>query len=172
MKMDDGLDTGPVIATVAIPIESTATAGSLTERLAEAGAALLVAEMPRYLAGESIPVAQAEELATAAAKVTTDEAHLDPIRHSAVAIDRAVRAFNPKPGAWCVVDERRMKIWKTEAGIEAIVDPGEARVVDGRVILGTRTDPIELLRVQPAGKPEMDANAWMNGRRGEPALLK
>jgi methionyl-tRNA formyltransferase len=172
MRMDEGLDTGPVVATVAVPIDSTATAGSLTERLAEAGAALLVAEMPRYLAGEIVPLGQAEELATAAAKVTTDEAHIDPIRHSAVAIDRAVRAFNPKPGGWCLVDDGRMKIWETAAGLEATADPGEARVVDGRVILGTRTDSIELLRVQPAGKPEMDASAWMNGRRGEPASLR
>jgi len=176
MKMDVGLDTGPVIATVAIPIDSTTTAGMLTERLATAGAALLVAELPRYLAGEIVPVRQTEDLATAAAKVTTDEAHIDPIRHSAGAVDRAVRAFNPKPGAWCTIDEGRIKIWKTAAStaasVEVAVDPGEVRVVDARVVLGTRTGPIELLRVQPAGKPEMDASAWMNGRRREPALLR
>ena len=172
MKMDEGLDTGPVIATVAIPIGPTDSTGALTERLASAGAALLVAEMPRYLAGEIVPRGQADELATAAGKVTTDEAHIDPARHSAEAVDRAVRAFNPKPGAWCMVDEARIKIWKTSAIIQVAVDPGEARVVDGRVILGTRTGPIELLRVQPSGKPEMDATAWMNGRRGQPALLR
>jgi methionyl-tRNA formyltransferase len=176
MKMDVGLDTGPVIATVAIPIDSRTTAGMLTERLAMAGAALLVAELPRYLAGEIVPVGQTEDLATAAAKVTTDEAHIDPIRHSAEAVDLAVRAFNPKPGAWCTIDEGRIKIWKTAAStaasIEVAVDPGEVRVVDARVVLGTRTGPIELLRVQPAGKPEMDASAWMNGRRREPALLR
>ena len=172
IKMDEGLDTGPVIATVAMPIAPTDNTGTLTERLASAGAVLLVAEIPRYMAGEVVPLAQTEELATAAAKVTTDEAHIDPARHSVEAVERAVRAFNPKPGAWCTVDEARLKIWKTAAIIDVTVDPGDVRVIDGRVILGTRTGPVELLRVQPSGKPEMDATAWMNGRRGEPASLR
>jgi len=172
MKMDAGLDTGPVIATEVVPITSDDDTGILSDELAATGGRLLVAELPRYLAGEISPVQQDDTMATAATKVTTEEAHIDPTRHSAEAVDRAVRAFNPKPGAWCLVDGERFKIWKANPTQDVDSTPGEAGLADGRVILGSRTGPIELIEVQPAGKQAMPATAWMNGRRGEPAELR
>jgi len=172
MRMDRGLDTGPVIAAEVIPVEPVDDAGSLTDKLAAAGGALLTSALPRYLAGEMTPVPQDDALATAAAKVSTDEAHIDPMRHPAEAVDRAVRAFNPKPGAWCLVNGARFKIWVATRNLGFTVTPGEARLIDGRVILGSRTGSLELIEVQPAGKPAMTAVAWMNGRRAEPAELR
>ena len=172
MKMDAGLDTGPVIATELVRINSDDDTGTLTGELAAVGGRLLGAELPRFLAGEITPVAQDDAMATAAAKVTTEEAHIDPPRHSTEAVDRAVRAFNPKPGAWCLVDGERFKIWKTAPAQDLDSTPGSARLVDGRVILGSRTGSVELVEVQPAGKPVMTATAWMNGRRGEQAELR
>jgi methionyl-tRNA formyltransferase len=155
-----------------VPIESGDDTGSLTERIAGAGGVLLESVLPRYLAGEVTVVPQDDALATAAAKVSTDEAHIDPTRHTAEAVDRAVRAFNPKPGAWCLVDGERFKIWAVTRSPDVTATPGEARLIDGRVILGSRTGSIELIEVQPAGKPAMTAVAWMNGRRAEPADLR
>ena len=172
MKMDAGLDTGPVIATEVVPISSDNDTGILTDELAATGGRLLVAELPRYLAGEISPVHQDDAMATAATKVTTEEAHIDPTRHSAEAVDRAVRAFNPKPGAWCLVDGERFKIWQANPTQDVDSTPGEVGLADGRVILGSRTGPVELIEVQPAGKPVMPATAWMNGRRGEQAELR
>jgi len=172
MRMDAGLDTGPVFAVARIPIEPDDDTGSLTERIAGAGGVLLESALPRYLAGEVTVVPQDDALATAAAKVSTDEAHIDPTRHTVEAVDRAVRAFNPKPGAWCLVDGERFKIWAVTRSPDVTATPGEARLIDGRVILGSRTGSIELIEVQPAGKPAMAAVAWMNGRRAEPADLR
>lgn len=171
MKIDAGLDTGPVIATAVVSILPDHDTASLTEELAAAGGDLLASCLPAYLSGGLSPVPQDNAGATAAAKVTTDEAHVDPVRHSAEAVGRAVRAFNPKPGAWCLVDGERFKIWRTASGLDSDPTAGQAQLTDGRVILGTRTGPIELLTVQPAGKPRMSAIAWMNGRRGEDAEL-
>ena len=172
MRMDAGLDTGPVIASEVVSIEPIDDTGSLTDKIAAVGGDLLVSVLPRYLAGEVTAVPQDDALATAAAKVSTEEAHIDPVRHSAEAVDRAIRAFNPKPGAWCLVDGERFKIWEAARTSDVAATPGEARVMDGRVILGSRNGSIELIEVQPAGKPVMTALAWMNGRRAEPADLR
>jgi methionyl-tRNA formyltransferase len=173
MKMDADLDTGPVISASRVAIQPHDDTESLTTTLAALGAELLAASLPSYLDGEITPQSQDDDRATAAGKVTTDEAHLDPEHHSAVAIDRAVRAFNPKPGAWSEVDGARLKVRAVapvgEVGMSP--PPGWAELVDGRVIVGTRTEPIELMLVQPAGKPLMSGRDWMNGRRGQPARL-
>jgi methionyl-tRNA formyltransferase len=100
-----------------------------------------------------------------------DEAHVAPRHHTARSILLAVRAFNPRPGAWAIVDGDRLKIW--EAGpSDQRCEPGMAVVSAGAVILGARDGAVELARVQPAGRAPMDALAWMNGRRGEPANLE
>ncbi len=170
MVMDEGLDTGPVFASEAVAILGDDTTGVLTGRIAEVAGRLLAAELPPYLEGRLTPVPQDDSQATAAAKVTTEEAHVDPTRHSAVSIVRAVRAFNPRPGAWSIVDGHRLKIWRA---IEAPSDSevGVARLEEGSVVLGTRDGAVELLEVQPAGKPSMEAGAWMNGRRGVAAAF-
>ncbi len=62
-----------------------------------------------------------------------------------------------------------MKLWRAEPAAGDGPLPGVAEVVGGEVLLGTRTGPVRLLEVQPPGKATMDASAWMNGRRGEPA---
>lgn len=169
MVMDPGLDTGPVIEMVESQIDAADTTGTLTARLSELGAEMIRSSLPAFLDGALEPMAQDDALATAAAKVETDEAFVDPERHSAEAVDRAIRAFNPKPGAWGIVDGERIKLWRAEPVSGDGPEAGVAAGVDGRVLLGTRTGTVRLIEVQPAGKGPMDATAWMNGRRGEPA---
>jgi methionyl-tRNA formyltransferase len=173
MQMDPGLDTGPVIATREVPIGAIDTAGSLTKALAQAGGALLEEDLPRYLEGAVVPVAQDDALATAAAKVTTSEAHIDPQRHSTRAIDRAVRAFNPRPGAWCTLGGERFKVWRVErATSPGAGTPGRVEERDDRIVMTTVDGAVALIEVQPTGKPRMAATDWMNGRRGLPAELQ
>lgn len=169
MVMDAGLDTGPVIEMIEVEIASDATTGTLTGRLAEVGAAMIRSALPDFLSGALVPRPQDDALATAAAKVETDEAFLDPEHHSLAAMDRAIRAFNPKPGAWGIVGGERIKVWRAAPVDGPGPDPGTAEVRSGAVLLGTRTGTLRLFDVQPSGKPVMDAVAWMNGRRGEPA---
>lgn len=170
MQVDAGLDTGPVYARLETPIDEAETAGELTMRLARLGAELLTHNLGAIVAGTLIAKPQPDAGVTAAGKVTVDEAHLDPVRHSTEAVLRAVRAFNPRPGAWARLGEERLKVWRARPGTGEC-PPGEARVVGGRVLLGTADGVVELTTVQPEGKPEMAATAWMNGRRSEPALF-
>lgn len=169
MVMDEGLDTGPVIEMVETEISPRDTTGTLTARLADLGAEMVRSTLSAFLDGGMTPMSQDDARATAAAKVETDEAFVDPERHSVEAVDRAIRAFDPKPGAWALADGERIKLWRAEPVPSDGPDPGVAAVGEGGVLLGTRTGVVRLLEVQPAGKPRMSAEAWMNGRRGQPA---
>jgi len=171
MEMDAGFDTGPVIARRSLRIPSDATTGTLTATLAGIGGELLADVLPRYLDGEIEPEPQDEEQATAAGKVSVDEAHIDPARHSVAAVDRAVRAFDPAPGSWAVVEGDRLKVWGVRpSAVDA--EPGWARPVASDVVLGCRDGSLEVVEVQPSGKARISAAAWMNGRRGAPARLE
>lgn len=168
MRLDAGLDTGPVFDRVETAIGPDESAGDLTTRLAHLGAGLLRDRLEAVVAGGLRPTAQDETAATAAGKVTVAEAHLDPRRHHTTAMLRAVRAFNPKPGAWGWVEGQRLKVWEARpAGGD--VPPGTAVVMSKAVVLGTADGAIELVTVQPAGRSPLAAIDWMNGRRGAPA---
>jgi methionyl-tRNA formyltransferase len=168
IQMDEGLDTGPIYASESTAVRPGEATGELTARLAVLGGGLMALTLSGVVDGTLTPVPQDDSRATAAAKVGVAEAFLDPARHRVEAVDRAVRAFNPKPGAWAIVDGRRFKVWRVVPA-SGEVRPGVAVVDDDRVLLGCADGAVELLRVQPEGKPEMDALAWMNGRRREPA---
>ncbi len=170
MVMDEGLDTGPVLAAQSLGIEDHEDAGSLTVRLAELGGRLLADNFTAYVDGELAATAQDDSKATAAAKVTTAEARIDPHRHTSESIMRAVRAFNPRPGAWGDVDGDRIKVWRAAAS-SLSAEVGTARLEAGTVVLGTSDGSVELLEVQPPGKRAMTAAAWMHGRRGRSAAF-
>jgi methionyl-tRNA formyltransferase len=164
MQLDEGMDTGPVIADRPVRIADDDTAGTLTGRLALAGADLLADTLADYVAGRREPVAQAAEGVTAAAKVRTEEAFVSPA-HAPDAVLRAVRAFDPKPGAWTYVEGRRLKIWGA-APSDTSVAAGVMADDGGCVVMGLRSGAVELVEVQPEGKGRMAASDWMRGRRG------
>jgi len=172
MQIDAGLDTGPVYATVETAIEDRDTGGILTGRLAGLGARLLAESLPGIIDGSLEAAPQDDERATAAAKVKTDEAFIDPVHHSAIAVVRAVRAFSPKPGAWGVVEGERTKVWEARLESDEDGEPGVAVLVGSRVILGTRRGSVALESVQPPGKARMGAGDWMRGRRGAAARFE
>ncbi|MBT8198624.1 MAG: methionyl-tRNA formyltransferase [Acidimicrobiia bacterium] len=166
MRLDEGLDTGPVIASALTTIAPADTGGTLTGRLSSLGAGLLTATLPTYVAGEASLSPQDETAATHAPRMATSDARLDPTRR-ADELERAVRAFSPRPGAWLEAPDGRLKVHQAGAVDEAS-ERGVVSVVDGRVLVGTAAGSLELHRVQASGKPPMAARSWMNGRRGEP----
>ncbi len=170
MRMDEGLDTGPAFETAVTEIGADETTGALTSRLAELGADLVRRRLADVVSGAIEAAPQDSARTTAAGKVTVEEAFVDPHRHTTTAVLRAVRAFNPKPGAWGVVGEERIKVWRA-APAEGLVAPGTAILANGSVYLGASDGTVELIEVQPEGKPVMSAAAWMNGRRGVPAVF-
>ncbi|MCB1246069.1 MAG: methionyl-tRNA formyltransferase, partial [Acidimicrobiia bacterium] len=169
MRIDEGLDTGPVIAERATDIADDDTGGTLTARLAYLGARVVDDTMPGYLLGRRLPVPQIAAGSTQARSLSRDEARIASTL-SAIVAERRIRAFTPRPGAWCGTVDGALKL----RGVGSIVERAPAGVislVDGAVVFGFSDGGIELTTVQPAGKPAMDAQAWMHGRRGEPAAV-
>ena len=166
IQLDAGMDTGPLMARAAVDIDPTDTAGTLTDRLARMGGALLEETVPSILDGTIELTPQPADGVSHAAKVTSVEAHLDPRAMSAEACDRMVRAFNPKPGAWGVVDGDRLKVWKATPRREATGPPGKIVVGDGHPVLKTADGDLELVEVQQAGKGRMAGDVWARGQRG------
>jgi methionyl-tRNA formyltransferase len=167
MRIEAGLDTGPVFARVRVPIGPQETAGELHARLVDAGTELLRTHLP--LVPDTVPEPQQGE-PTYADKLTVDEFRLDPTR-AASDLERLVRAGNPRPGAWLRVDGRRVKVWRARA----LVGPDADADVDAEPIavgafgrgahLGTARGTLVLDEVQPEGKRVMDAGAWLTGVR-------
>jgi len=163
MQLEAGLDTGPVYATRRTRIEPDETAGELRSRLVSLGTELLVETLPGIPG--AMPTPQAGK-ATYAEKLSVDEFHLDP-RLPATDLARVVRAANPRPGAWFVVDGHRVKVWRAHAATD---DAGAAPgVLDARARLATRDGVLVLDEVQPEGRRAMAARAWLAGRHDAPA---
>ncbi len=160
MRMDEGLDTGPVLLRREVAIEARDTAGSLTERLAAAGADAVVEALARLDA--LAPQPQEEAGATYAAKIAKAEARLDWTRGSAE-LDRRIRAFNPFPGAETELGAERLKVWEAEP-IAAEGAPGEVlEARDGRLVVACGTGALRLSCLQRAGARRMQAPDFLRG---------
>jgi len=168
------LDAGPVFGVLTEPVLPTDTAGDLLERLATAGAELLVATMDGIESGELEARPQPADGVSLAPKVTTADAHVQ-WQQPAAAVDRLVRACTPAPGAWTALDGLRVKLGPvTRATAGAVpLAPGELRVARDAVQVGTGTTPVQLGDVQPDGRRQMQAAAWVRGLRldGRQAVL-
>jgi methionyl-tRNA formyltransferase len=163
--LEEGLDTGPVYGTLTEPIKYSDTAGELLDRLASAGAGLLVNVLDGIEAGALTAVPQPHEGVTLAPKITVEDAQVrwgEP----AFAVDRRIRACTPSPGGWTTLRGERVKLGPVtvERGAPAL-PPGELLVERGRVLVGTATDPVALGEVRAAGKKPMAADAWARGVR-------
>jgi methionyl-tRNA formyltransferase len=163
MRIDAGLDTGPVYACERTPIGDDETAGELRDRLVALGTQVLLRELPRL--PDATPVPQAGE-PTYAEKLGVDEFRLDPARPAAE-LARLVRAGNPRPGAWLVAGGRRVKVWRAHVGDGGSVPAG---TVDERAVLGTARGDLVLEEVQAEGKRAMAAGAWRRGVPGAPTV--
>ncbi len=163
MVLDEGVDTGPVVAVIESAIQDDETGGSLTARLSHLGADLLSGALPEYLVGDRDPAPQIEAGASHARRLTTTEAAIDAMA-GAEAIVRTVRAFNPRPGAWLRVGETRLKVWQAFASDE-VVNQGRITMIGGEALLGVSGGSVVLNQVQAAGRTVTSGRAWLRGRR-------
>jgi methionyl-tRNA formyltransferase len=170
MKIDEGLDTGPVVAERSTAISGDDTGGSLTARLAHIGASLVDDTLPGYLSGSRTPVPQIFTGASHAAKLSKAEARMLP-NMSVQDADRMVRAFAPRPGAWVATDHGSIRILGATLRPGVRAEPGVIASVGADVVLGCADGALSLTLVQPEGRQVMSAAAWMNGRRGEAVRL-
>ena len=164
-RIDKGLDTGDILATLEERIQPTDTADDLLTRLAYAGADLLVETMDGLEDGSISPQPQEGE-ATYAHKIATEDARIEWAQPADV-IDRHIRAHTPGPGAWTLLGESRLKVGPVSLAADdmagAVLRPGEVRVGKKEVLVGTGSTPVRLGQIQPPGKKMMNAADWGRG---------
>ncbi len=168
MQMDAGLDTGPIVDTTIVPIAPRETAGSLTAKLAETGARAIVDALVRLeREGGLASQPQPSDGATYASKIERAHAAID-WSEPATAIDRRVRAFDPAPGAFALLDGLMVKIWEAAPVRGAGVAPGTIAAIDAdAMVVGCGEGGLRVRTVQPAGGKRMSAHAFATGRRLE-----
>jgi len=164
MKMDPGVDTGPILSQRKIPIVPDDTAGSLFTKMASLGAELLLETLPWYLSGELIPQPQPEEGATYAPMLKKADGWLDFTR-PAIELERRVRALHPWPGTWFEWNGAPLKILHARLGRSGTPGTVGRLIVEGYPALGTGEGILILEEVQPAGKKSMPGKAFLAGAR-------
>ena len=187
MQMDAGLDTGAMLLKAPLPIALDDTAGSLHDKLAQSGAASIVEALSRL--DTLTPQLQDNTLATYAAKLTKEEARLDWAR-AAEDLVRAVRGYNPVPGAHTLLSGNGVKIWQAAVRHAAIgapargtppdtrpsgglgAAPGEVLEADERgIVVACGRDALRLTELQMAGGKRMSAAAFVAGHALRPGSL-
>ncbi len=167
MRMEAGLDTGPMLLKESLPIAATDTAGSLHDKLAVLGARLIVEALPRLERGELREDIQPAEGVTYAAKLDKAEAGLD-WRLPAAQLDRAIRAFNPFPGAAARFDGQAVKIWSAEP-ILATGEPGSVlQAGNDGIVVACGDGALRLTELQKAGGKRLAAADFLRGFALEP----
>jgi methionyl-tRNA formyltransferase len=157
MRMEEGLDTGPMLATARVPVEDK-TSGELHAELAEIGARLLIETVAQLDVLKPEP--QPELGATYAAKIDKAEARIDWAKPAEL-IEREVRAFAPFPGSWFDLDGERIKVLRARAiGVSGF----DGTVLDDELTIACGQGAIRPLIVQRAGKPAMAAEDFLRGR--------
>jgi methionyl-tRNA formyltransferase len=163
MRMTEGLDEGPVLASATLRIDALETAASLHDRLAAAGAELIVRTLADIAAGRAVETPQAEDGVTYAKKISARFARLDWTKPGPV-LDRKIRGMSPFPGAWFELptDKGPVRVkallsrFEAEAGAPGVT-------LDDRLLVGTGEGAVRLLRVQREGRGPQEAEAFLRG---------
>lgn len=163
MRMTEGLDEGPVLSTATVRIDALETAATLHDRLAAAGARLIVETLAQIAAGRAVETAQAEAGVTYAKKIRPKEARIDWTRPGPE-VDRKIRGLSPFPGAWFELPTEKGPV-RVKALLSAFEDAeGPAgETLDDRLLVGTGHGAVRLLRVQREGRGPQDAEAFLRG---------
>jgi methionyl-tRNA formyltransferase len=163
MRMTEGLDEGPVLATETLRIGPLDTAGTVAERMAQAGAELLARTLPAIEAGTASETPQTAEGATYAKKIRPKEARIDWTKPGRE-LDWKIRGLSPFPGAWFELPGEKGPV-RVKALLSAFEDadgkPGET--LDARLLVATGEGAVRLLRVQREGKGAQDAADFLRG---------
>ncbi|MGI8426914.1 MAG: methionyl-tRNA formyltransferase [Actinomycetota bacterium] len=187
MQLDEGMDTGPMLARLEDAIFPEDNTETVEARLADLGADMLVTVVDQIEDGQASPEAQDDSLATYASKISTEAAHID-WSEPAETIFNKVRGLTPRPGAWGMLHRKRLKIWKVSyldsdfggdacaAGDDSSPNaakapegaPGTIEVIKGHLLVRTATGWLSLDEVQPEGKARMAAADFVRGYRPLP----
>jgi methionyl-tRNA formyltransferase len=162
MRMDAGIDTGPILRKKEIPITPQDTTETLGKKLGCLGAELLLSTLPEYLNGFIRPIPQPEEGATYAKLIQKSDGHLD-FSKSALILERQIRAYNPWPGTSMALNGAILKVNKGEYIQGYQYAPGKRIVYQKFPAVGTMDGLIVLREVQPPGKKNMPGDVFLRG---------
>lgn len=164
MRMTEGLDEGPVLATATVRIGPLDTAGTIHDRLAAAAADLIVRTLPDIEAGRAVETPQAEGGVTYAKKIRAKEARIDWTR-PAREVDRKIRGLSPFPGAWFLLptDKGEVRV-KALLSVCDDADGPPGGVLDERLLVACGEGAVRLLRVQREGKGAQDTDVFLRGQ--------
>jgi methionyl-tRNA formyltransferase len=163
MKMDAGLDTGPVLSQQAVAIGARDTAGALEDALASLGAIMMVQVLGDLRAGRAVARAQPGQGVTYAHKIAKEEALLD-WRRSALELERKIRALAPSPGAAGMLEGERVKIWQAQV-VQGEGAPGCVLQADNNgLVVACGESALQILEVQRAGSRRVRAADFLHGR--------
>ncbi|HEY1426615.1 MAG TPA: methionyl-tRNA formyltransferase [Caulobacteraceae bacterium] len=165
MRMTEGLDEGPTLAVERVRIDALETSGTLAGRLATAGAALLVATLPKIADGTAVETAQPDEGVTYAKKIRAREAKID-WRKPATVVDRQIRGLSPFPGAWFMAEGERGPV-RVKA-LLSCVEAGEGapgELLDERLLVACGEGAVRLLFAQREGRGAQALDEFVRGFR-------
>jgi len=161
MRMEAGLDTGPILLSETVPIAATDTAGALHDKLAIVAAQLCPRALAALSRGGLSETPQSDEGVTYAHKITPEEARIDWTRPAAE-VDRHIRGLSPFPGAWCEADGARVKVLLSRVA-DGAGRPGEVLQSDDRLVVACSDGAVDLLSLQRAGKRAQGADEFLRG---------
>ncbi|MBS0883798.1 methionyl-tRNA formyltransferase [Pantoea sp. JGM49] len=165
MQMDVGLDTGDMLHKLSCPITPEDTSASLYDKLAELGPQSMLDTLDLLASGKAQPEVQDEALVSYAEKLSKEEARLD-WSLSAAQLERCIRAFNPWPVSFFLIEDQPVKVWQASVLPHQNKQPGEVIHADKNGIqIATADGVLNLLSLQPAGKKAMSAQDLLNSRR-------
>jgi methionyl-tRNA formyltransferase len=164
MKMDAGMDTGPILAQESIPIEKKDNSNVLLQKLSIVGSNLLLNILPRFFDEKISPYSQPVDGVTYAPMLTKEDGLLD-FSLPAKELERKIRAYYPWPGCYFIHDDLSLKISLADVAEEINLPPGKPGIKNGYPVIGTAQGALVLLRIQPAGKKAMDGRAFLLGMR-------
>ena len=164
MLMDEGVDTGPTLAFSEVMIGPADTTETLTKALAETGAELLIRTLKDYFDGKIAAIKQPEDGATYSRLLKKEDGRLDFTRDARF-LERQVRACIPWPGAYLDWNGNRLRVWKASMLNSRELKPGKRGVADKFPIVGTASNDLKLIEVQPAGKRILRGTDFLNGAR-------
>jgi methionyl-tRNA formyltransferase len=169
MQMDQGLDTGAMLSMQSIPIGSDDTTGSLHDKLAALGGDMIVGTLHALAAGKIDAQPQPEQGVNYAYKISKEESFLD-FELSAGQLERKIRAFNPAPGAHCVIDNLTYKLWRAEA----VQRPAQGKtgyflLSDTNLIIPCGDGALRVLEIQKPGGKRLPVAEFLKGHAINPA---
>ena len=180
MQMDEGLDTGAMLATRVVPITPEETGGSLFDKMAEAGAQLLLEHLEDLAEGRLQAQPQPEESPTPYARMIKKEDGRIDWHRSAVEIERQIRALDPWPSAYTLLEGKTCKIWKaavaqattTEKYDTIAAVPGSILKAEGEdLLIRTGEGILAVTEIQPEGKKRMHTGDFLRGRSVSPGTI-